>query len=625
MRRPRAIEGALFETILSRVDAGLPVRRAMPVWGRLHVDRPLPFLTVYRKPVDRPDAGTERCVTGTASYLQASAVPEHSAQIAGLIESLATRMSAAFGAFLIVEVWAGPPRRHDAEEACPGFRILVSADGAVAPTAAELAKALGEQRVMRRTPCIETVMSTRVAPVGMRPVLSAAKLERCGALLLGLEIEPVYRSEDGGVFPGVHRQVQRAVTTSLDRASYRFSRTRTTLRFAHYHQLSRRSVVRAVFEIDRQLAAIGERFDVLFQVTPVNAHEAFATFRRSRYQRMPVFHYRPLPMDPGHLKHRLWAVRTERVEDPTLMYLLREKQVELDRQLTLLTDIDNPRFKLGSMQLYGAPDSELVALAERILAAHQRVREDRVPRLSAEEFRTLAAAEIAEYRRRAPDFGALPQVRTDIYAGMLVSNGRLYIGESVRVPRTRADSLIQHEIGTHVLTYYNGSRQPLRLLAVGLPGYEAQQEGLAVLAEYLACGLDAGRLRIIAARVVAVDALVSGAEFVEVFQLLRAHGFSPRTSYTVALRVYRGGGFTKDAMYLQGLVGILRYVREGGELERLFVGKFSTAHAAVIDELLVRGIIAPAAVTPSYLGSEEARRRLKRIEIGVAVTDLVEG
>ncbi|HET6498270.1 MAG TPA: tyrosine/phenylalanine carboxypeptidase domain-containing protein [Coriobacteriia bacterium] len=619
------IEGALLDTVLSRVDAGLPVRRAMPVWGRLHIDRPLPFLMVYRRPVDRPDAGTERCVTGTASYLQVTGAPEQRTEVARLIESVSARMSAVFGAFLVVEVWAVPFGPHGVSEACPGFRVIAPADGTLDPTAAELARALGEQRVMRRAPHVETVSSGRVAAAGMRPLLSGAALERCGASLVGLEIEPVYRSEGGTVFPGVHRQVQRAVTTSLDRASYRFSRTRTAVRFAHYHQLSRRSVVRAVFEIDRRLAAIGDAFDVLLQVTPVDAEAAFSAFRRSRYQRMPAFHYRPLPMDPGHLKHQLWAVRTERVEDPTLMYLLREKQVELDRQLTLLADIDSPAFRLGSMLLYRAPDADLVALAERILAAHPRARERGELLLSADEFRALAAAEIAEYRTKAPDFGAPPQVRKDIYTGMLVSKGRLYIGETARIAHSRADSLIQHEIGTHVLTHHNGSLQPLRLLAVGLPGYEAQQEGLAVLAEYLSGGLDPGRLRILAARVLAVDALVAGAEFVDVFRLVRARGFSQRASYTVAARVFRGGGFTKDAMYLHGLVGILRYVREGGEFERLFVGKFSTAHAPVIDELLMRGIISPAAVQPRYLDRGEVRRRLERLRADVTVTDLVEG
>ena len=65
---------------------------------------------------------------------------------------------------------------------------------------------------------------------------------------------------------------------------------------------------------------------------------------------------------------------------------------------------------------------------------------------------------------------------------------------SRRPPRFRrgaATALLQHEIGTHVVTHVNGSRQPLRLLGAGLAGYDETQEGLAVFAEYLVGGLTA--------------------------------------------------------------------------------------------------------------------------------------
>ncbi|MCH5599357.1 flavohemoglobin expression-modulating QEGLA motif protein [Niabella ginsengisoli] len=60
--------------------------------------------------------------------------------------------------------------------------------------------------------------------------------------------------------------------------------------------------------------------------------------------------------------------------------------------------------------------------------------------------------------------------------------------------------MLQHEIGTHVVTYYNGKAQPLELFSIGVPGYEELQEGLAVLAEYLNDGLTNSRMRTLAAR-----------------------------------------------------------------------------------------------------------------------------
>ena len=90
--------------------------------------------------------------------------------------------------------------------------------------------------------------------------------------------------------------------------------------------------------------------------------------------------------------------------------------------------------------------------------------------------------------------------------GVMVSNGDLLVAPTARVSAARAEALLHHEVGTHVVTFVNGSHQPLRILASGLAGHEETQEGLAVLAEYLVGGLTAGRLRQLAARVVAVHA-----------------------------------------------------------------------------------------------------------------------
>ena len=82
---------------------------------------------------------------------------------------------------------------------------------------------------------------------------------------------------------------------------------------------------------------------------------------------------------------------------------------------------------------------------------------------------------------------------------------------------TECHALLQHEIGTHVLTYYNGKGQPFRQLYAGLSGYEALQEGIAVLSEYLVGGLCGNRLRLLAARVVAVRAMLDGIRLRGVF------------------------------------------------------------------------------------------------------------
>jgi uncharacterized protein (TIGR02421 family) len=422
------------------------------------------------------------------------------------------------------------------------------------------------------------------------------------------------------------RSTCRILHNALEQAAFAFIRQRKTLGPPHLHAPGRRSVLKAVLDIDRQLADIDRSFDLLLQATPVNAESAWREFRRSRFDKPPVFYYRPLAIDPALLKRQLYLIPVERIEDPTLSYLFRQKQDELDRQITLLSDVDSPRFLQESLQVYGGVSEWLLQHAQEVL--------DRVPtrsgedtkagQLSATEFAKRAQQELGYYQQRRADFAAKVAVRDDMYAGLLVSGDQLLIGGRTRVPHRRVDALLQHEIGTHLVTRYNGHHQPFRQLEVGLAGYDGFQEGLAVLAEYLVGGLSRFRMRVLAARVVGAHHMLDGASFIDTFRALdRNYEFSQRTAYTIAMRLYRGGGLTKDAVYLRGLLQILRYLREGGELEPLFIGKVASAHLPLIHELSMRDIIKPPALRPRYLESAGAQKKIERLRGGMKLLELI--
>ena len=125
-------------------------------------------------------------------------------------------------------------------------------------------------------------------------------------------------------------------TTRWNKPNFAFVRQRKTLATGSFPCAGPPSVVKSVLDIDRQLAEIDRSFDLLLQATPVNAESAWREFRRSRFEKPPVFYYRPLAIDPALLKRQLYLIPVERIEDPTLSYLFRQKQDELDRQITLL-------------------------------------------------------------------------------------------------------------------------------------------------------------------------------------------------------------------------------------------------------------------------------------------------
>ena len=82
------------------------VRRNLPIWGRVHIDRQLPFLCIYRRPTRRPDIGTERLIMGQPAYLTASSHKSLSGGLSELVQQIAKTMSGVFGSFLIIEIWS---------------------------------------------------------------------------------------------------------------------------------------------------------------------------------------------------------------------------------------------------------------------------------------------------------------------------------------------------------------------------------------------------------------------------------------------------------------------------------------------------------------------------------------
>lgn len=611
-----------------RIRDGKPLHRKLKPWGRVHVDRSLPFLVVYRRPTTRQDPGTEWLIVGEASHILAAGDRRSQPGVSALVEGIAETLADSFGAFLIVELWSAPDELAppDGSRWQPGFRIVRPRSGQVRSTAETLEQALAEIRIKGEFATVDVETKVSVRPPGMQPIITAERAAALGCQVLGLEVQPAFR--DPGMsesYPLVRRALHQGVSRALKRAAYDFTRNRTSHRPPHYQALGRNSVGKTLWDIDRKLAQVSNAFDFILQVTPTNTDQAWTEFRRRRFEVVPEFSSRPLKFDPAIAKRELYQIPIERIEDPTLAQLFRDQQVSLDRKLTLLGDRGTPQFLYGSMQLYGGVDEPLLNLAYEILNRVPPRSRDESPRgaADAKAFAARAAGEIEYYRSVYPAVRGGVEVRTDLN-GVMVSHGNVLIGAQTRVPKSRVEALIAHEIGTHVVTYVNGQAQPFHQLSVGLPGYDELQEGFAVLAEYLVGGFSRPRLRLLAARVLATRRMLDGADFVEVFRELdRAHDFAQRTAFTTAMRVFRGGGLTKDVVYLRGLVGVLAYLRQGGELDPLLVGKIGPDHISIIRELQWRKVLVEPPLRPRYLDDPDANERLQGLRRGASVLDLV--
>ena len=628
------ISKSLIDDVCGRLAENRAVRQTLPGGGMLNIDRLLPFLCVYRRNPVHVDAGTGMFVTAEGAYLHAPGDAMRRKGLRQLVRRIAETTSEKLGGFLLLEIWSADdaivPQETDPTTGegllpLPRFRIVARPQNRLEGTIAELEFSLQRIKTYRQPARVDFQLNARNHSPRMTQLISAADTERIGCDVLGLEVLPVFRSPDTGeVYSDLLRWLQRGVGRALKKTFYTYALRHTDVRPEHYWVLGRQSLSRQVWSVDRRLAEVSGQFSFLLLVTPVNAERSWHAFAESNFQCEPRFQYRPMETDPLLLKRKLLNIPTEEIEDPTLAHLFRQTQYELDRQLTMLADIGTRRFLAGSLQVFGGVELSLLEMATKILQRPFDSRETSEA-VSAKAFVRRARQEIQYYRCQMKTLSAKAILRDDIYSGLLSTGGNLLVGRQTVIPAHRVDALLQHEIGTHLVTYYNGQAQPLRLLKVGLAGYDALQEGLAVLSEYLVGGLSHGRMRTLAARVVAVDRMVRGMSFSETFRVLVADfGFDERVAYTIVLRVFRGGGLTKDAVYLRGLVEILDYVKRGGDLEPLFVGKLASSHLFIIRELLLRGVLRQPILRPRYLDEPGTAERLERVRVGCTVVDLLD-
>jgi uncharacterized protein (TIGR02421 family) len=620
--KPAIISDDIIENICETLSDNKRVRRKLPGSGRVHVDRQLPFLCLYRYPQDRDDNGTERLLLGEAAYILAPATDEHHEQLARLVREILAIQSGVFGACLLLEIWAGNEVSDD--QTRPMFHIVAPDKKLPANILEEVEDALLGISVNDVPARITLSYQKSINAPDCSNIISNEVLGQLNCIHLGLEVSPIYREAEGQtLLPFRLRQLHQALSHALNRVFYSFARNATHLRPAHHHEFGRQFITGVVHEADEQLAEISNSFDLLLHVTPVNAPHAWQEFQKNKYRKIPEFLYRPRNIDPALMKRQLYQVPIEKIEDPTLSYIFSSKREELDRQISLVADRNTPRFLLGSRQLFGDVPAELLDLAKEMLNLPPPVQQAETGYLSASEFAEQAQQEIDWYRQQDPALPAQVELRDDV-PGILVSRGHLLIGRDTQILESRVNATLAHEIGTHIVTHYNGSQQPFQELYAGMAGYEPLQEGLAVLAEYLSGELSYRRLRLLAGRVMAVDMISNGADFIESFRrLVNEHGFSRANAFTVCMRVFRGGGYTKDFIYLQGLVNVLHYLAAGQQLEKLYIGKITYEHLDFIEELQWRKVLKAPRLRPRFLDSPRAASRLKQLRQGKNIVQIM--
>jgi uncharacterized protein (TIGR02421 family) len=611
-------EKKLINRILDKIKKGEPLLMNLPGEGELKMDKPLPFLVVYRIPPDGKNAYTSK-LGKTESFFIFGRDTGNS-ELGDIVCSIAQKLADKFKGFLILEVWlSGLPE-------APPFTIHVSQKSGKS-FAQKLQEALQHMQVAGASISAETKTSKSLkSPPYYKPLMDIQTANKSAITLIGLEIAPIYINEETGEpFPVMLRELRGQFSKALKKAFYEFVRTQTSYNATNFQMLGTTALDANVFEIDDQLAHFSNLFDFLLLVTPVNIPEAWQQFIKSNHSKSPVFHYRPLPIDPELIKRALFNLPLEDIADPTLAFLFRDKRKEIDYMLDMMSERQKPGFMQSSIQVFGTIDEKLVEIAKAILISIEPVKKppDKIM-LDAGTFGEMAKQELEWLKGQDSAVSTVVRIREDV-EGIMVSRGTLNINKHFRISRERAFPLLQHEVGTHVVTYFNGKAQPLKLFYIGVPGYEELQEGLAVLAEYLTGVLKPNRMRTIAARVIAVSYMVEGNNFVDTFFLLTdKYSFSHKAAFSIVTRVFRGGGLTKDAVYLKGLLNLIKYIKEGNDLSALLIGKIRQDYLPFVQELIFRKILNNIPIRPRYL-EEPYAKKIAEIKNGGNIFSMLRG
>jgi len=175
------------------------------------------------------------------------------------------------------------------------------------------------------------------------------------------------------------------------------------------------------------------------------------------------------------------------------------------------------------------------------------------------------------------------------------------------------DQLLQHEAFVHTATALNGRAQAhFPLLGRAHAGTTEIQEGLAVFAEIISGAMDPLRFRRLSDRVIAIQNAIDGADFNDVFDFYRDRTSDANQAYENTRRIFRGGvlsggaPFTKDMVYLNGLLRVHNFMRTVVKLERadliriLFSGKMDLEDVPAFAQMASVGRLTPPKFLPPW-------------------------
>jgi uncharacterized protein (TIGR02421 family) len=364
-----------------------------------------------------------------------------------------------------------------------------------------------------------------------------------------------------------------------------------------------------LFDIDSNLDRLVKKIELLNYINPLNIESEKKLFFSSKYNYEPNFKYPKIRFN-GYKLHRLfYSQRLERIKNEEIRNLYKDIIYEYSGLIECIETIgQGKKFYYNSLKSFGTPTERDIENAKFILRFDDSAfEEDMLPLYNVDD----AIAYFEDYRTRY-DFNFHIKKSTNIAAAAMVQNNTqtLLLRKNHKFSKNQLKVLANHEIGVHLVTTFNSVNQPLKIFSNGFPNNVETQEGLAVYSEYMSGCLTITRLKELAYRVIATDSLAKGYNFSDTFHLLHnQYKLNRDTAFSITIRVHRGGGFTKDHLYLTGLKKVYDYAKSGKDLNILLTGKVTLEYKDAIEKLQTLGLANTSKYyTDSYLNTDASEK-----------------
>ncbi len=351
-------------------------------------------------------------------------------------------------------------------------------------------------------------------------------------------------------------------------------------------------------KIDQQLISIDSKIKLLYHLRPLNLEtEKEKFFSNPSYN--PQFEYPKLKFDPIELIDELNKIKTD---DSNLGKIFEEKKSEIFHKIKLIETMGEYEFTNISVDLFGKPDQEDVNKCLELIKDIdlESIKKEKAL-YSAKDAQEKFEKTFDKYGLKTWKVKLKESMVADCVAG---KNNRLFVKQDAKFTSERIETLIVHEIETHIITAENGKMQAYEIFNRGLANYLTTQEGLAMYNVEKQRKTPFSQNYKAMSHVICIYECLKGS-FADAFNKLRSIGIPKHQAFRSCLKAKRGfydtskkGAFTKDYIYYKGYHQVAKYIEEGGNINDLYIGKMDVEDVSTVKSI---PIIREAKILPTWL------------------------